>query len=417
VRPTLAALIAVAVLGCGAGAAHAATLAADYQFQDSHASSAGGGGAASDLGTGNSFATETVDGRSRRVLRYPKGNGVSTPFEIRGIYSIVVLYRMGDAGENGNYSRLIDFKSGMSDNGLYMHDLHVDFYDGTDHEGATALPLNHYGQVVLTRSPGAPNTSNVRIYLNGKLELTYVDGPLRATLQSFNNFRFFRDNSGEESAGAVARIRLYTGALTAAEVAGLDRLPDADHDGVADARDNCPLVPNTGQANHDGDARGDACDTDDDNDGVPDSKDARPLDPKRHWQPATAGANVLIGSPLADKICGLGGGDTINGVGGNDTLFGDACNQKAKLTASAGGKGGKDKLNGGNGKDKLYGGPKNDKLNGGKGKDKLFGGRGNDTIASKDGARDIVNCGAGKHDKVHADKKDKLKGCEVVKRG
>ncbi len=54
---------------------------------------------------------------------------------------------------------------------------------------------------------------------------------------------------------------------------------DDDNDGVLDDADNCPLIANASQLNTDGDAEGDACDADDDNDGFPDNIDLNPLDP------------------------------------------------------------------------------------------------------------------------------------------
>ena len=55
---------------------------------------------------------------------------------------------------------------------------------------------------------------------------------------------------------------------------------DKDADGVPDAADSCPLVPNPDQANFDGDALGDACDGDDDGDGALDTQDCAPFDGK-----------------------------------------------------------------------------------------------------------------------------------------
>ena len=46
---------------------------------------------------------------------------------------------------------------------------------------------------------------------------------------------------------------------------------DADFDGVPDFADNCPNDSNPTQANTDGDAQGDECDSDDDNDGLTDN--------------------------------------------------------------------------------------------------------------------------------------------------
>jgi len=48
---------------------------------------------------------------------------------------------------------------------------------------------------------------------------------------------------------------------------------DRDDDGILDGEDNCPLVANVDQENHDNDAFGNACDDDDDNDGVDDVND------------------------------------------------------------------------------------------------------------------------------------------------
>gem|GEM_PF-1204322 len=56
---------------------------------------------------------------------------------------------------------------------------------------------------------------------------------------------------------------------------------DSDQDSVGDNADNCPELGNTEQINTDGDAAGDACDTDDDNDGVSDELDFYPLDSSR----------------------------------------------------------------------------------------------------------------------------------------
>lgn len=166
----------------------------------------------------------------------------------------------------------------------------------------------------------------------------------------------------------------------------------------------------------------------------------------------TAGDNVMKGDGSANVICGLGGDDTISGLGGDDQLFGDACSAGTsalaraaardgndKLLGGAGkdrldGAGGKDTLDGGAGNDRLFGGLGNDilrgtggkdTLDGGKGGDKLVGGpgvnkytggAGNDTIDAKNRTAETVNCGAGKKDVATVDKKDKVKGCERVKR-
>lgn len=93
------------------------------------------------------------------------------------------------------------------------------------------------------------------------------------------------------------------------------------------------------------------------------------------------------------------GDDTIKGTKGNDLLFGGD---------------GNDVLTGAAGNDRLFGGGDKDKLDGGSGKDRLDGGGGDDRLVGGPGIDKFVG-GAGK-DVCIIDKKEKVSGCEVVKR-
>lgn len=419
------------VFACSATSAGAATLRADYRFHDTRRSSVPGANDLHDLGAGQSFATENVNGVTQRVLTWPADAGLQLdrPGSVsNSSYTLVLLFRIE---EEQYYARVIDFLNGQSDNGLYTGGSYFAYFrfprPTMSSDTGTFTP-HTYTQLALTRTAGG----HVAAYANGTRIFNFEDPDGDVLLNSTP--RFFKDDTDDESDGAVARLRIYDAPLSGSQIAALDRAADADADGLGDDGDNCPNNANVDQADLDRDGHGDACDPDDDNDGTPDTVDAFPRDPTRRWASPTNGNDVIDGSAGADLICGLLGNDTINGLGGDDTLFGDACNVKSRISAAAA-KAGKDKLNGGDGNDvlygaggndtlkggagndKLYGGRGNDRLNGGKGRDVLSGGAGKDTINAKDGARDKVNCGSGKHDKVRADKKDKLKGCESKKIG
>lgn len=74
-----------------------------------------------------------------------------------------------------------------------------------------------------------------------------------------------------------------------------------------------------------------------------------------------------------------------------------------------------DTLKGEAGNDRILGGGGSDKINGGPGRDRLSGGGGADVIDVRDASRDTVTCGAGR-DRVTADRRDAVNGCESLSR-
>lgn len=148
-------------------------------------------------------------------------------------------------------------------------------------------------------------------------------------------------------------------------------------------------------------------------------------------------ANARTGGAGADRIVGFAFGDRLLGSAGNDSLLGelgDDCLDGQSGNDSLFGGAGADRLDGRDGNDRADGGDGNDRASGGKGKDRLAGAAGNDVLTAGPGAgrvsggsgndvintvnrrRDRVDCGSGRRDRVKADRTDRLKRCERVKR-
>jgi hypothetical protein len=202
--------------------AHAtANLVADYRFNNTRSSSVGSAPALVDIGS-NTFATETVDGNSCTVLTFAADNGLS--LATNGVitsdtYSLVILFRFETTS---GYRKIADFKNGTQDIGLYNLSQKLRFY--TDALGTnTVFQDNVYSQVVLTRNG---TTKQVTGYVDGAQEFQFDDTSDNAVIDAANTLRFLLDDNltnSEESAGAVARIRVYDDVLTPSEVGGLDR--------------------------------------------------------------------------------------------------------------------------------------------------------------------------------------------------
>jgi Concanavalin A-like lectin/glucanases superfamily len=207
-----------------APSASAATLLGDYQLQGTRASS-GPGATLTDIGTGsNPFQTEPVFGASRQALVFPKGNGLKltpTGLSPTASNSVITSFRFTDLT---SYRRILDYSNGTSDGGIYVHDAKAAYYNVGAHESTTPkFTPNTYATVAVTVTDAPPTT---RIYVDGALATSFgARDPIVG-----DTLRFFKDNDvsgvpNEDSAGAVSCIRVYSGVLTDAEIAGVGASP------------------------------------------------------------------------------------------------------------------------------------------------------------------------------------------------
>ncbi len=228
-RGIVGVLVAAAiVLGAGESAG-AATLKANYQLQGSLASAVVGAPELTNLGAGNRFVFETVDGARRQVLRFPKGNGLA--LSTAGLvdprsHSVVLLFRLDDLER---FRRILDFSNSTSDNGFYDYSGNAVIYGSDDGLARGGIVFDEsYAQVAFTSAPAADGSQRVVAYVNGA-EVVAATASKDFDL-SAGTLRLFQDNTsgpagGEESAGALACLLAYDGVLSAEEVGQLATEP------------------------------------------------------------------------------------------------------------------------------------------------------------------------------------------------
>jgi hypothetical protein len=256
---------------CAAHAVAAPVLVGDYLFQDRFANAIdGAAGSLSRIGAQGFYETRSVAGVSRRVYTFPAGSGFSLTHGIDVLqegFSFAFLFEL-DATDD--YRKILDLSYRRFDAGLYVSENDVLFYDHGGRRGLSGwLVPNRWVNLVYTWTPGengAPAT--IRVYADGRLEHESLDPESEGILVSpYNSFYFFIDDNqttGEHSAGSVARMRFWHGALTPDEVAALDTVPGggplcaADMNGDANADVNDLLAFLGAFRDADADFNGDA---------------------------------------------------------------------------------------------------------------------------------------------------------------
>jgi Concanavalin A-like lectin/glucanases superfamily len=220
--------VACALTMLFASGASGATLIGDYQLQNTLASS-GAGPALTKVGGGTSqFQSDNVMGSSRQVLAFPVDSGVQiSPAGVgTGSYSVVTTFKFDNVA---HYERILDQTIGTQDAGLYVSGDAIDptrgylayYYDGGPPYVLSSTDDVFANSVYATTAVVVAPPSLTSVYVNGVLQFSPVEGrtPINDTL------RLFKDDASDESPGAVSCIRLYSGALSPAEVAGIGASP------------------------------------------------------------------------------------------------------------------------------------------------------------------------------------------------
>jgi OmpA-OmpF porin, OOP family len=194
--PTLALGVLVAA-ACFAPArpAHAQKLIRDYQFKQSLKDTAEQGP-----------ELKTMDGTlGNGVYTFEAGQGLQ--LEKTGVtdqYTVEITFRFNDVE---SWQKVIDFKNRTSDNGLYIYNGKLQFYDfgiGGDFQA---------GQDYRVRLDRDKNTNLVRGFINDLPVFEFTDTNGDATFENGLGM-FFVDDTGtneEVAPGAVSRIRIWDG--------------------------------------------------------------------------------------------------------------------------------------------------------------------------------------------------------------
>lgn len=203
-----------------------ATLRANYLLHGNRLPDRPTAPALGNIGTGNMFAVETVDGGARQVLTFPRAGGLSLP--TAGLvspanHSVAMSFRLA---ERTGYRRILDFSNGTSDNGLYNLGGRASLYP----RFASPSPVfgSSYAHLVFTSADAGGGSYDTAVYVNG---VRVTGGALSVGFGLGSGvLRFFKDNTtgagtGEESAGAVACIQIYDGTLTPSQVGEIGARP------------------------------------------------------------------------------------------------------------------------------------------------------------------------------------------------
>ena len=152
-----------------------------------------------------------------------QGLNLSGVFNATDSYSIAIF---SNFASYGGYQKIVDFANRGSDAGLYSLGSSAVFYnEGFGPSGA------YDGSMALTVLTRDASSKAMNLYVNGSLQVSFIDSGDQGIFSAGGLARFFEDDGvtgyREANAGFVDYINTYDHALSAREVAGVSESTSA----------------------------------------------------------------------------------------------------------------------------------------------------------------------------------------------
>lgn len=189
-----------------------------YDFGDGLTSTSDSASPLKVVGDAGEFIQDVLPelGNAKRpVYKFPANSGLQFNNKeayglLNGSYTIEVYFRLA---ELDSWKRVLDFKNRTSDNGCYIYEGKLNFFNFATGEKAPVKP-GEYVHYVFSKDI---ETHQIKMYVDGESKVEFIDPGTEATLSEDQVLNFFQDDlivGKEASAGAVALIRLYNRVMT-----------------------------------------------------------------------------------------------------------------------------------------------------------------------------------------------------------
>ncbi len=180
-----------------------ASLVDEYNFNGDLTSTTAGP-ALTNIGVGNTFSTEVVDGVSTGILEFTVESGVHWPAPTSlESYSISALFRFETVV---GWRKVMDFDGRASDCGFYVRDGGAEYFCFTEAGGSVRAHTWH--ELTITRDAAS---NRVKLWVDGVEAVSFIDGG-DILVDAAKGVSFFVDDfetGGDITPGAVARLRIY----------------------------------------------------------------------------------------------------------------------------------------------------------------------------------------------------------------